>query len=69
MANIPCFLLQQYFVCDYAVNVDCLSAEGFYTLNDNFGVKVEEAQERSDDGIDYDNDLVEADSDVRRRRR
>lgn len=28
---------QQYFVCDYAVNVDCLAAESYYLLNDNFG--------------------------------
>merc|ERR1712110_87563 len=38
---------QQYFVCDYAVNVDCLGAEGFYSLNDNFGAVI--AEERSDD--------------------
>ena len=38
---------QQYFVCDYAINVDCLSAEGFYSLNDNFGQV--EAEERIDD--------------------
>eukprot|EP00096_Caligus_rogercresseyi_P004786 TRINITY_DN1927_c0_g1_i1.p1 TRINITY_DN1927_c0_g1~~TRINITY_DN1927_c0_g1_i1.p1 ORF type:complete len:110 (-),score=24.96 TRINITY_DN1927_c0_g1_i1:258-587(-) len=29
---------QEYFVCDYAINVDCGSAESFYTLNENFGV-------------------------------
>ena len=40
-------LLQQYFVCDYAVNVDCLSAEGYYNLNDNFGAV--QAEERIDD--------------------
>ena len=39
-------LLQQYFVCDYAVNVDCLSAEGYYNLNDNFGAV--QAEERID---------------------
>merc|ERR1711879_736379 len=33
---------QQYFVCDYSVNVDCVAAEEFYALNDNFGVKAEE---------------------------
>jgi len=38
---------QQYFVCDYAVNVDCLSAEGYYNLNDNFGAV--QAEERIDD--------------------
>ena len=32
-------LLQQYFVCDYAINVDCVAAESFYYLNDNFGLK------------------------------
>ena len=30
-------LLQQYFVCDYAINVECNTAETFYSLNDNFG--------------------------------
>ena len=35
-------LEQQYFVCDYSVNVDCVAAEEFYALNDNFGVKAEE---------------------------
>ena len=34
-------------MCDYAVNVDCLGAEGFYSLNDNFGAVI--AEERSDD--------------------
>ena len=34
-------------MCDYAVNVDCLGAEGFYSLNDNFGAII--AEERSDD--------------------
>lgn len=29
--------LQQYFVCDYAINVDCQAAESYYGLNDNFG--------------------------------
>ena len=38
--------LQQYFVCDWAINVDCSTAEGFYSLNDDFGAKIEE---RSDD--------------------
>ena len=28
---------QQYFVCDYAINVECNTAETFYSLNDNFG--------------------------------
>merc|ERR1739844_378651 len=28
---------QQYFVCDYAINVECDSAESFYNLNANFG--------------------------------
>merc|ERR1711934_590617 len=28
---------QQYFVCDYAINVECDSAESFYSLNSNFG--------------------------------
>lgn len=41
------FNWQQYFVCDYAVNVDCLSAEGYYNLNDNFGAV--QAEERIDD--------------------
>merc|ERR1712150_85307 len=27
---------QQYFVCDYAINVECNTAENFYSLNDNF---------------------------------
>ena len=35
-------LEQQYFVCDYSVNVDCVAAEEFYALNDNFGVKAED---------------------------
>merc|ERR1711936_1288020 len=38
---------QQYFVCDYAINVECNTAEGFYSLNDNFGAVI--AEERSDD--------------------
>merc|ERR1719411_1274304 len=33
---------QQYFVCDYAVNVDCTTTEEFYQLNGNFGAVVEE---------------------------
>merc|ERR1712241_1630469 len=28
---------QQYFVCDYAINVECNNAESFYNLNANFG--------------------------------
>merc|ERR1712150_891 len=28
---------QQYFVCDYAINVECNNAESFYNLNTNFG--------------------------------
>merc|ERR1712029_23667 len=28
---------QQYFVCDYAINVECNNAESFYSLNANFG--------------------------------
>merc|ERR1712083_389076 len=28
---------QQYFVCDYAINVECNNAESFYSLNSNFG--------------------------------
>ena len=28
---------QQYFVCDYDVNVDCKSSEIYYNLNENFG--------------------------------
>ena len=44
---ITFFNWQQYFVCDYAVNVDCLSAEGYYNLNDNFGAV--QAEERIDD--------------------
>ena len=35
-------LFQQYFVCDYAINVDCQSAESFYSLNENFGQVIEE---------------------------
>jgi hypothetical protein len=31
------FFFQQYFVCDYAINVECDSAESFYSLNSNFG--------------------------------
>ena len=34
---------QQYFVCDYAVNVDCVAAEGFYSLNDNFGAETDDS--------------------------
>ena len=48
--------LQQYFVCDYAVNVDCIGAEGFYSLNDNFGAVV--AEERSDDVAFEDEDAA-----------
>merc|ERR1712156_1247466 len=34
---------QQYFVCDYAINVECNTAETFYSLNSNFGqVTIEE---------------------------
>merc|ERR1739844_728142 len=28
---------QQYFVCDYAINVECNNVESFYNLNANFG--------------------------------
>merc|ERR1739844_250101 len=28
---------QQYFVCDYAINVECNNAESFYNLNANLG--------------------------------
>ncbi|KAK8744231.1 hypothetical protein OTU49_001069 [Cherax quadricarinatus] len=35
---------QEYFVCDYAINVDCSLAASFYSLNDNFG-KVEDTTE------------------------
>ena len=31
------FFFQQYFVCDYAINVECNNAESFYNLNANFG--------------------------------
>ena len=41
-------LEQQYFVCDYSVNVDCVAAEEFYALNDNFGVKAEEEGDNQD---------------------
>ena len=46
--------LQQYFVCDWAINVDCSTAEGFYSLNDDFGAKIEE---RSDDQAIEDEDI------------
>ena len=35
--HIPNDFFQQYFVCDYAINVECDSAESFYSLNSNFG--------------------------------
>merc|ERR1712018_9732 len=35
---------QQYFVCDYAINVECNNAESFYSLNAEFG-KVSSDQE------------------------
>ena len=54
------FFFQQYFVCDYAVNVDCLSAEGFYSLNDNFGVVVEERSD--DDYVEYVDDDDDTDA-------
>ena len=31
------FYFQQYFVCDYDMNVDCQSAHLYYNLNNNFG--------------------------------
>jgi hypothetical protein len=31
------YTFQQYFVCDWAINVDCGTAETFYNLNENFG--------------------------------
>ena len=37
IAVMHLFHLQQYFVCDYAINVECNNAESFYSLNANFG--------------------------------
>ena len=42
------YFWQQYFVCDYSVNVDCVAAEEFYALNDNFGVKAEEGEDNQE---------------------
>ena len=39
------FHLQQYFVCDYAINVECNNAESFYSLNQAFGQVLEEEDE------------------------
>ena len=39
------FHLQQYFVCDYAINVECNNAESFYSLNQAFGQVLEEDEE------------------------
>merc|ERR1719219_2615205 len=36
---------QQYFVCDYAINVECNNAESFYSLNANFGQVTSDADD------------------------
>merc|ERR1712223_1400524 len=38
---------QQYFVCDYAINVECNNAESFYSLNANFGQVTSEEDDSS----------------------
>merc|ERR1712212_500930 len=38
---------QQYFVCDYAINVECNNAESFYSLNANFGQVTSDADDSS----------------------
>merc|ERR1712086_217228 len=38
---------QQYFVCDYAINVECASAESFYILNANFGQVISDEDDSS----------------------
>ena len=40
-------LFQQYFVCDYAINVECNNAESFYALNANFGQVTSDADDSS----------------------